>query len=55
LILIVVATMVTPPDLISDLLVAIPLILLYEISLWLSVVVHRKQLQNTTSGDLAET
>jgi sec-independent protein translocase protein TatC len=44
LILVIVATMITPPDLISDLLVGVPLILLYEISVWLSAVVYRKQL-----------
>jgi len=44
LILIIVGTMITPPDIISDLLVAIPLILLYEVSVFLSGIVYRKQL-----------
>ncbi len=43
LILVIVATMITPPDLISDLLVGIPLILLYEMSVWLSSIVYRKK------------
>ncbi|MEI7026464.1 twin-arginine translocase subunit TatC [Paenibacillus sp. y28] len=44
-ILVIVATVVTPPDLISDILVAIPLILLYELSVLLSTLVYRKQLE----------
>jgi sec-independent protein translocase protein TatC len=50
LILVIVATMITPPDLISDLLVGIPLILLYELSVWLSAVVYRKQLAQTDAS-----
>ncbi|ANE48907.1 preprotein translocase subunit TatC [Paenibacillus swuensis] len=42
--LIVVATLVTPPDFISDILVAIPLLLLYEFSVLLSGMIYRKQL-----------
>lgn len=43
--LIVTATVVTPPDFISDILVAIPLLLLYEISVFLSGWVYRGQLE----------
>jgi sec-independent protein translocase protein TatC len=42
--LVIIATTITPPDLISDLLVAAPLILLYEISVWLSALIYRRQL-----------
>ncbi|MDF2923138.1 MAG: preprotein translocase subunit TatC [Paenibacillaceae bacterium] len=42
--LVVVATAITPPDFISDLLVAVPLIALYEFSIMLSARVYRKQL-----------
>jgi sec-independent protein translocase protein TatC len=45
LLLIIIATMVTPPDLISDILVSVPLILLYEFSIFLSRLVYRKQLE----------
>lgn len=41
--LVIVATFVTPPDFISDILVAIPLIALYEFSILLSARVYRKQ------------
>ncbi|WP_152395093.1 twin-arginine translocase subunit TatC [Paenibacillus guangzhouensis] len=43
-VLIFIGVTITPPDLISDLLVAVPLILLYEFSVWLSSIVYRKQL-----------
>ena len=42
LLLVIVATMITPPDLISDLVVTVPLFLLFEISLLLSMRVYRK-------------
>lgn len=45
LVLVVIATIVTPPDFISDILVAVPMILLYEISIMLSGKVYRKQLE----------
>ncbi|WP_106766765.1 twin-arginine translocase subunit TatC [Paenibacillus faecalis] len=43
--LVFVAVIITPPDFISDFLVTIPLILLYELSVYLSAIVFRKQLQ----------
>ncbi|MNO06327.1 Sec-independent protein translocase protein TatCd [compost metagenome] len=45
LVLVVIGTAITPPDFISDLLVAIPLILLYEFSVMLSARVYKKQLE----------
>lgn len=41
-VLYLVATIVTPPDFISDFIVAVPLILLYEISIWISTRTYRK-------------
>lgn len=38
LILVIIAAAITPPDFISQILVAIPLILLYEFSIWLSKI-----------------
>lgn len=43
--LVFVAVIITPPDFISDFLVTIPLILLYEFSVFLSAMVYRKQLE----------
>lgn len=42
--MVLIGTMITPPDVVSDLLVAIPLIILYEISVFLSGVIYKKQL-----------
>ncbi|MBU5443437.1 twin-arginine translocase subunit TatC [Paenibacillus sp. MSJ-34] len=44
-VLIFIGVTITPPDLVSDSLVAIPLILLYEFSVFLSTAVYRKQLE----------
>lgn len=43
--LVIIGTMITPPDFISDILVSVPLILLYELSLVLSNVTYRKQVE----------
>jgi sec-independent protein translocase protein TatC len=43
-ILIVISILITPPDFISDILVIIPLVLLYEISITLSKFVYKKKL-----------
>lgn len=49
--LIFVGVLVTPPDFISDLLVALPLILLYEFSVYMASVVHRRmRRQQRVSG-----
>lgn len=42
--LIVISVLITPPDFISDILVIIPLVLLYEFSITLSKIVYRKKL-----------
>jgi sec-independent protein translocase protein TatC len=43
-VLIVVSILITPPDLVSDILVILPLLLLYEISITLSKFVYKKRL-----------
>lgn len=43
--LIITAVVITPPDPISDFLVSIPLLLLYEISITLSKVVYKRKLK----------
>ncbi|MDP4098915.1 twin-arginine translocase subunit TatC [Paenibacillus sp. P96] len=45
--LVFIAVVITPPDFISDLLVTIPLLLLYECSVYISAVVYRRQLQRS--------
>ncbi|MFB5674345.1 twin-arginine translocase subunit TatC [Paenibacillus terreus] len=49
--LVFVAVVITPPDFISDMLVAVPLVLLYECSVFISAVVYRRQLQRSASTD----
>lgn len=41
-ILLIIAAIITPPDVFSQIMVAIPLVLLYEISIWVSQRVYRK-------------
>lgn len=43
--LVIVSILITPPDLISDILVIVPLLVLYEISVQLSNMVYRKRLK----------
>ncbi|WP_226528678.1 twin-arginine translocase subunit TatC [Metabacillus niabensis] len=54
--LIVISILITPPDFISDVLVIIPLLLLYELSVTLSKIVFRKRLaseSNVSPNDTA--
>lgn len=44
-ILLVVAGLITPPDVISQIIVMIPLVILYEISIWISKISYKKTLQ----------
>ena len=48
--LVVVSILITPPDFISDVLVIIPLLLLYEISISLSKLVFRRRLASKEIG-----
>ncbi|HPR89631.1 MAG TPA: twin-arginine translocase subunit TatC [bacterium] len=43
LIIFIVAAILTPPDAFTQLMLAIPLLILYEISIWVSAAVHRKR------------
>ncbi|WP_066174866.1 twin-arginine translocase subunit TatC [Bacillus marinisedimentorum] len=42
-VLVIIATMISPPDFVSQTLVAVPLVIIYEISILLSKVVYRKK------------
>ncbi|KKB40183.1 twin-arginine translocase subunit TatC [Bacillus thermotolerans] len=50
-VLIVVSVFITPPDFISDVLVIIPLILLYEISISVSKVVYKRKMAKQAEED----
>lgn len=43
-IIFIVAALITPPDAVSQLLVAVPLVILYEISIWEAYFIYRKRL-----------
>jgi len=49
-ILVVISITITPPDFISDILVIVPLLILYEFSITLSKWVYKKQLQEAVQG-----
>lgn len=51
-VLVIISVMITPPDFISDILVIIPLLLLYEFSIYLSQWVFRKKLNETMEMNL---
>lgn len=44
-ILVIIAVTITPPDILSDIIVIVPLFLLYEISITISKIVYRNQLK----------
>jgi sec-independent protein translocase protein TatC len=44
-IILIVAAIVTPPDVVSQLIVAIPMLLIYEASIFISMLVYKKQLK----------
>lgn len=47
--LVVVSIMITPPDFISDILVIIPLLVLYELSVTISKIVYKKKIGSDAS------
>ncbi|WP_420489254.1 twin-arginine translocase subunit TatC [Neobacillus niacini] len=48
--LVVVSILITPPDLISDILVIVPLLVLYECSVTLSKIVYRRKLKKQSDN-----
>lgn len=50
--LVVVSVLISPPDFISDILVIIPLLLLYEVSISLSSVVYRRKLKQEKANTI---
>lgn len=52
-ILVIVAVTVTPPDIVSDIVVIVPLFLLYEISIVISRFMYRKQLRMANEAEAA--
>ena len=48
-VLVIISILITPPDIISDILVIVPLLVLYEVSVQLSNMVYRKRLMKDES------
>jgi len=44
-IILIVAAIVTPPDVVSQLIVAIPMLIIYEASIFISILVYKKKLK----------
>ncbi|MBL4953844.1 twin-arginine translocase subunit TatC [Neobacillus sp. OS1-32] len=53
-VLVIIAVVITPPDFMSDFVVTLPLILLYEISINLSKFVYRKRLKKQQEEEMLE-
>ncbi|MBS4215966.1 MULTISPECIES: twin-arginine translocase subunit TatC [Neobacillus] len=53
-VLIIIAVVITPPDFMSDFVVTLPLLLLYEVSINLSKFVYRKKLKKEQQEELVE-
>jgi sec-independent protein translocase protein TatC len=53
-VLVIIAIVITPPDFMSDFVVTMPLLLLYEISINLSKFVYRKKLKKEQENELIE-
>ncbi|WML60031.1 twin-arginine translocase subunit TatC [Neobacillus sp. PS2-9] len=53
-VLIIIAVVITPPDFMSDFVVTLPLLMLYEISINLSKFVYRKRLKKQKEDELIE-
>jgi sec-independent protein translocase protein TatC len=53
-VLIIIAVVITPPDFMSDFVVTLPLLLLYEISINLSKFVYRKRLKKQQEDEVIE-
>lgn len=51
MIMVILATVITPPDAISAILVSVPLIILYEFSVFMSGFIYRKQLANDAAWE----
>jgi sec-independent protein translocase protein TatC len=45
-IVLIIAAIVTPPDVVSQITVAIPMLLIYEVSIWISAIVVRNKKRN---------
>ncbi len=54
LIMFIVAAILTPPDVVSQFLMAIPMLLLYELSIYITIVFRKKKPGADSSGERGE-
>ncbi len=52
LLIVITSVLITPPDFISDILVTVPLVVLYEISINLSKVIYRKKQKEQSDNEI---
>ncbi|MEH7503765.1 twin-arginine translocase subunit TatC [Neobacillus drentensis] len=52
LLIVITSVLITPPDFISDILVTVPLVVLYEISINLSKVIYRKKQREQSDNEI---
>ncbi len=48
-VILIIAAIITPPDIASQIIVAIPILILYEISIWISQIVLKKENKKTST------
>lgn len=51
-VLVIIAVVITPPEFMSDFLVTVPLLLLYEISISFSKIVHKRRMKRLAAEEL---
>ena len=54
LVIFIVAAILTPPDVFSQCLMAIPMLLLYEVSIYVSAMAYKKKDDKNDKGDTTE-
>ena len=54
LVIFIVAALLTPPDVFSQCLMAIPMLLLYEVSIYVSAMAYKKKDDKNDKGDTTE-
>lgn len=55
LVIFIIAAILTPPDVMSQMLMAIPMLLLYELSIWVAVAFGKKNKKSAEASEAAET
>jgi sec-independent protein translocase protein TatC len=53
-VLFVIAALITPPDIVSHLMVTVPLFVLYELSIWISKIGYKKVLEAEQKREIEE-